>query len=594
MGSGGLIVMNEDTCAVDMARFFMEFCQDESCGKCTPCREGTKRMLEILNNITQGQGKEGDIELLEELARIIKDASLCGLGQTAPNPVLSTIRYFREEYEEHIRDHKCRAAVCTALFKSPCQHTCPIGMDIPSYIALVRADRLEDAYKVLLKTNPFPSVCGRVCDHKCQSKCRRGKLDEPVAIKYLKRYITDHAPRPPATPVPVTRKEKIAIIGAGPAGLTAAQDLAKRGYKVTVFEELPEPGGMMRWAIPSYRLPREVLAREIDAIRALGVEIKCNTKVGKDISFEELNKNYDYIYVATGAHKSQRMNVEGEDLKGVFGSVEFLRDFNLNEEAWIKGKKQLGKKVVVIGGGNSAIDSARVALRLGAEVTILYRRERQDMPAAPEEIKAAEEEGVKIEFLVAPTKILGKDGTVSAIVCQKMSLGDFDSSGRRRPVPIKGSEYTLPVDAVIAAIGQTPDVSFLPKDSGISINRWECVDLAPGSRSRTHNARVYAGGDVVTGPDTVIAAIAAGHQAAKDIDGAIRLANGEPPYEEPPEEKIDVPLIIDEETIESPQVAMPELHGAERVLGFAEVELGFTKEDAYREACRCLRCDAEI
>ncbi|HET6488369.1 MAG TPA: NADH-quinone oxidoreductase subunit NuoF, partial [Syntrophales bacterium] len=211
MGSGGLIVMNEDKCAVDMARFFMDFCQDESCGKCIPCREGTKRMLEILTNITKGKGKEGDIELLESMASVIKDASLCGLGQTAPNPVLSTIRYFRDEYVEHIRDKKCRAAVCSALFKSPCQHTCPIGMDIPSYIALIRDDRLTDAYRVLLKTNPFPSACGRVCDHKCMSKCRRGLLDEPVSIKFLKRYITDQAPRPEIKPVPVTRKEKIAV-----------------------------------------------------------------------------------------------------------------------------------------------------------------------------------------------------------------------------------------------------------------------------------------------------------------------------------------------------------------------------------------------
>jgi len=594
MGSGGLIVMNEDACAVDMARFFMEFCQDESCGKCTPCREGTKRMLEILSNITQGKGKEGDIELLEELARTIKDASLCGLGQTAPNPVLSTIRYFRKEYEEHILDGKCQAAVCSALFKSPCQHTCPVGMDIPSYIALVRAGRLEDAYKILLKTNPFPSVCGRVCDHKCQSKCRRGKLDEPVAIKFLKRYITDNTTRPPIVAVPVTRKERIAIIGAGPAGLTAAHDLAKRGYKVTVFEELPEPGGMLRWAIPSYRLPREVLAREIDDIRALGVEIKCNTRVGKDMSFNELASNHDFLYIATGAHKSQKMRVPGEDLAGVYGGVEFLRDFNMNEEAWLKGKKNLGKKVAVIGGGNSAIDAARVALRLGAEVTILYRRERQDMPAAPEEIKAAEDEGVKIEFLVAPLEIQGSDGKVQTIVCERMSLGEFDSSGRRKPVPIKGSAYSLPIDSVIAAIGQVPDVSFIPESSGVTINRWSCIDLAPGSKSATHNMRIYAGGDVVTGPDTVIAAIAAGHRAASDIDASIRTASGEPLYEPPPEEEIEVPLIIDEETIESPQCAMPEIHGAERVLGFAEVELGFTAEDALKEAARCLRCDAEI
>ncbi len=257
MGSGGLIVMNEDKCAVDMARFFMDFCQDESCGKCTPCREGTKRMLDILTNICKGKGKEGDIELLESMATVIKDAALCGLGQTAPNPVLSTIRYFRNEYEEHIRDKKCRAAVCSALFKSPCQHTCPIGMDIPAYIALIRDNRLEDAYKVMLKTNPFPSVCGRVCDHQCQTKCRRGLLDEPVAIKFLKRFITDNAPRPQIKPVGITRKEKIAVIGAGPSGLTCARDLALRGYSVTVFEELPTPGGMLSWGIPSYRLPQD-------------------------------------------------------------------------------------------------------------------------------------------------------------------------------------------------------------------------------------------------------------------------------------------------------------------------------------------------
>ncbi len=233
MGSGGLIVMNEDKCAVDMARFFMDFCVDESCGKCTPCREGTKRMLDVLTDITKGKGKPGDIELLEDMAEVIKNAALCGLGQTAPNPVLSTIRYFRKEYEEHIFEHRCRATVCSAMFKSPCQHTCPIEMDIPSYIALVREGRFEDAYKILLQTNPFPSVCGRVCDHKCQAKCRRANMDEPLAIKFLKRFITDNAPRPKTEPVPVTRKERIAVIGAGPAGLTAARDLALRGYKVT-------------------------------------------------------------------------------------------------------------------------------------------------------------------------------------------------------------------------------------------------------------------------------------------------------------------------------------------------------------------------
>ena len=595
MGSGGLIVMNEDKCAVDMARFFMDFCQDESCGKCIPCREGTKRMLEILTNICKGKGKEGDIELLESMASVIKDASLCGLGQTAPNPVLSTIRYFRDEYVEHIRDKKCRAAVCSGLFKSPCQHTCPIGMDIPAYIALIRDDRLTDAYRVLLKTNPFPSACGRVCDHKCMSKCRRGLLDEPVSIKFLKRYITDQAPRPEIKPVPVTRKEKIAVIGAGPAGLTCARDLALRGYSVKVFEELPTPGGMLSWGIPSYRLPREILGKEIDDIRKLGVTIQCGVRVGRDIPWDAVNKDFDYVYLAPGAHKSQRMGVEGEDLKGVWGGVEFLRDYNMNEAAWTDGKKTLGAKVAVIGGGNSAIDAARTAKRLGAEVTILYRRLREDMPAAEEEIVAAEHEGIKIEYLIAPLRIVGTGGRAAGIECLRQKLGDFDSSGRKRPVAIKGSEFTLAVDTIIAAIGQTPDLTFVPKESGVTVNKWSCFDVATnGFPSGTTNPKFFAGGDAVTGPSTVIKAIAAGHEAADDIDASIRKKNGEPAWVPSPEEQIHIPFVIDEETEECPMAHMPELEASFRSANFQEVELGYARDLAQKESTRCLRCDVEL
>lgn len=594
MGSGGMIVMNEDMCPVDMARFFMDFCQDESCGKCVPCREGTKRMLEILTDICEGRGREGDIELLEEMASIIKDSALCGLGQTAPNPVLSTIRYFRDEYEAHIKEKRCPAGVCSALFKSPCQNACPVGMDVPSYLALVKAGRLDDAYKILLRTNPFPGICGRVCDHQCQSKCRRATSDEAIAIKFVKRFITDNGLKPVIQAVPVTRKEKIAVVGAGPAGLTAARDLAMRGYKVTVYEELPEPGGMMRYGIPPYRLPRNVLEGEINDIKALGVDIVCNTRVGRDISFGEINESYDYIYLAPGAHKSMPLGIEGESSKGVFGGVEFLRDFNLNEGDWIGGNKTLGSRVAVIGGGNSAIDAARVAVRLGAEVTILYRRAREDMPAAEEEIIAAEQEGVKIEYFVAPLSIGTEEGKVRAITCQRMKPGDFDSSGRRRPVPIEGSEFTLSVDSVISAIGQRPDVTFVPEETGISINRWACFDLAEGRKSETTNPKFYAGGDAVTGPWTVIGAIKAGHDAAGEIDDSIRAENGEPPWSPPEEEAIDIPFEIDEELEEQPQEKMPELDPAQRIVGFAEVELGYSIEQAIKEATRCLRCDAEI
>jgi NADH-quinone oxidoreductase subunit F len=589
MGSGGLIVMDEDTCMVDTARFFMEFCQEESCGKCTPCREGTKRMLEILERICKGNGKEGDIELLEELAATIKDSALCGLGQTAPNPVLSTIRYFRDEYEAHIYDKKCPAAVCSALFKSPCQHACPIEMDIPAYMALVRAKRVDDAYKVMKKTNPFPGVCGRVCPQFCASKCRRGQLDEPMAIAWIKRYIADNAKKVKIEAVPVTRKEKIAVIGAGPAGLTAAQDLAFRGYKVTVFEELPFAGGMMRYAIPEYRMPRDIVEKEVADIAALGVEIKTGVRVGKDISFDQIRKDFDGIVLAVGAHKSWKLDIEGEDLQGVWGAVEFLREVNLGK------KVKIGSKVAIVGGGNSAIDAARTAVRLGAkDVTILYRRERKDMPAWENEIVAAEHEGVKIEYLVAPTKLIGKDGKVTGVECQRMTLGEFDRSGRRKPVPIKGSEFVLSIDTIVPAISQNTDASFIGKDSDVQIDKWGGIKTVGKAKINTTAANVFIAGDAAKGPATVVEAIDQGHQVAEALDAFIRARNGEPAWKKPAEEEIQIPFEVDEEVKETPRAKMPELKLSERLVSFKEVETGYTRATAYKEACRCLRCDAEL
>jgi NADH-quinone oxidoreductase subunit F len=586
MGSGGMIVMDDDTCMVDMARYFMDFCQDESCGKCTPCRVGTKRMLEILQRICKGEGRKGDIELLEDLAQQIKDTALCGLGQTAPNPILSTIRYFRQEYEAHILDKHCPAAVCSELFKSPCQHTCPVGMDIPAYIALVRAGRIDDAYKVLKRTNPFPSVCGRVCGHTCQMKCRRGQLDEPVAIMHLKRFITDHAKRPKIEPCPITRKQRVAIIGAGPSGLTAALELKKRGYAVTVFEELSEAGGMLRWGIPAYRLPREELDREIHEILDTGVELRTNVRVGKDMTFETLNKNFDMIYLAVGAQKSALLNIPGEDAEGVLGAVEFLRDYNLGKEV------KIGKHVAVIGGGNSAIDAARTAIRLGAKkVTLYYRRERRDMPAQEWEIRAAEEEGVRIMYLVAPVRIITQYGKVIKLELTQMRLDKFDRSGRRQPKPILGSEFTEKVETVISAISQMADLEFLPKESGIEINQ---ATVKVDKDLRTTNDKVWAGGDVVTGPAMVIDAIQAGQQAAREIDETIRLANSEKPWVPPAEEIIAIPFEVDEETKEQPQAAIPEVSPELRRKDFREVELGYTMEMALAEARRCMRCDANI
>ena len=585
MGSGGMIVMDEDTCMVDMARFFMDFCQDESCGKCTSCRVGTKRMLEILERICKGKGEKGDIELLEDLAVSIKDTALCGLGQTAPNPVLSTIRYFRDEYEDHIEKKRCAAAVCSELFDAPCQHVCPVEMDIPAYMALVRAGRYDDAYRVLTRTNPFPSACGRVCGHPCQSKCRRGQMDEPLAIKNIKRFISDLAVHPSVEKIPVTRREKIAVIGAGPAGLTMALEMKKRGYSVTVFEELPEPGGMLRWGIPAYRLPREILAREINEILATGIELKTNTKVGRDIDYDYLDKNYDIIFLAAGAQKSTPLGLEGEDAEGIYGAVEWLREFNLGK------KVNVGKNVLVVGGGNSAIDAARTAVRLGSKsVTICYRRERKDMPAQEDEIHAAEQEGIRIIELINPEGILVEKGKVAGLKMVRMALKQFDKSGRRKPEAIPDSAFIIEADMVISAIGQRADLKFLAFENEIASKPGT---VSVDSQMKTNNPRVWAGGDVVTGPAMVIDAIKAGQDAARSIDRKLRSAAGEPPWTAV-QETIEIPFEVDEDPLEQPQAVVMELDVKDRIGNFMEVELGYTEKIAVAEASRCMRCDAKV
>ena len=589
VGSGGMIVMDEDKCVVDVARFFMEFCREESCGKCTPCRVGTDKMLEILTRICEGKGRAEDIPTLETMAHYMQNNALCGLGQTAPNPVLSTLRYFREEYEQHIHDQRCPAVVCDPFFTSPCQHACPIGMDIPAYIALIKANRLADAYTVLLKTNPFPGICGRVCDHKCELKCRRVTLDEPVHIKYLKRYITDHAAPPAVQPAEIQRKEKVAVIGAGPAGLTAARDLVMRGYRTTVYEELPEAGGMLSWGIPAYRLPRDVLTKEIQAIVDVGVELRCNVRVGRDISWDTLRSVYDAIFVAIGAQRSTQAELEGKAYKGITGAVEFLRELHLG------GQPHVGQNVAVIGGGNSAIDAAQCALRLGAaRVTLYYRRTRADMPALKQEVDAALKEGVILEELVAPIRFIGQADAVTQMVLQRMRLGDFDSGGRKKPNPILGSEYVVEADQVILAIGQEVDGAFDFKRTGIVLTPNRLVEIVKGKKTQTTAAMIFAGGDVVTGPDTVVGAIAAGHKAAEEIDAAIRARNHEGPYVPVIRDEVSIPKEVEEEIREMPRTPMPEAELAERVRDFREVELGFAESIALQEAGRCLRCDIKI
>jgi NADH-quinone oxidoreductase subunit F len=595
MGSGGMIVMDEKTCMVDIARFFLSFTQDESCGKCVPCRIGTKRMLEILTRITKGEGKEGDIELLLEMGPLVKDSALCGLGQTCPNPVLSTINHFRHEYEAHILEKYCPSGACEALVFAPCENTCPVRCDAVGYTSLIAEGKYPEALNLIRLTMPLAAVCGRVCNHPCENMCKRGEIDEPIAISSLKRFASDWelqtGSMTPPTFLEKPKAERVAIVGAGPAGLNAAYHLGRRGYPVTIFESLPMAGGMLAVGIPDYRLPRKNLENDIRFICQHNVEIKAGKSFGKDFTIDELLKQgYKAVFLAIGAHLNQKMNTPGEDAAGVIPGINFLRRVNLGE------KVKVGEKVAVIGGGNVAIDAARTALRLGAkEVSIVYRRTRDEMPANDEEIEEAEHEKIKILYLIAPTRILAENGKVKGLECQRMELGAFDASGRRHPVPVKGSEFVLDVDMAIPAIGYIPDLSCLPQNDGFKTTKAGTLSVDPITLA-THLPGVFAGGDVVTGPSTVVEAMASGYRAAVSID---RYLKGQDLYKDRfyrAEKRANVPKAEaeeGEETTVKPRAGMPAMATDRRVCTFEEVNLGFDEETAIREAKRCLRCDLE-
>jgi NADH-quinone oxidoreductase subunit F len=590
MGSGGLVVMDEDSCMVDVAKFFLQFTRDESCGKCSPCRAGIPKMLELLTKITDGKGTMEELAILEELAEMVGSASICGLGQTAPNPVLTTLRHFREEYEAHIIDKKCPAVVCQTLFKAPCQHTCPVGLDVPGYVALIKAGEFEKAYNLIMQRLPFPLSVGRVCHHPCEGKCRRGQIDEPIAIRHLKRAAADYAFEHGLEHIPQVKekkKERVSIVGAGPAGLSAAWDLAREGYQVTVFESLPVAGGMLAVGIPGYRLPKNILNKEIETVKKLGVNIKLNTPVNDIESL--LKDGYQAVFIATGAHKGDKMGIPGEEKDGVFDAIDFLREVNLGKQV------KIGEQVAVVGGGNSAIDAARVALRKGAkEVHILYRREKRDMPAILEEIEAAEAEGIHIHCLTAPVKVLSRGNKVAGVECAHMELKEFDRSGRKTSSPIKGSEYTMNIDTLIEATGQRPDTSFLQGD-GIGVAKGGTIVADPRTLA-TGRKGVFAGGDALTGAATVIEAIAAGQRAACSIK---RYLNGEelsPLVERNGYEPIAVPSVLpsEEELKEKPRIKIAEIAAADKKASFKEVVLPYSAKEAKQEASRCLRCDLEV
>ena len=591
VGTSDLSVLDECTCMVETVKDFMELMADESCGKCAPCRIGTQRMLEILTQVTNGQGSLDDLARLETLAGVVKTSSLCGLGKTAPNPVLTALKHFRDEFEAHIKHQKCAAARCPTLVKAPCSHTCPAKVDAPSYIALVALGRYEEAIAVHRERNPFPSICGRVCHHPCETRCRRGLLDEPIAIALVKRFMSDHAPavHPRFPRDPENRKHRVAVIGAGPAGLTCAYYLALVGYDVTVLEALSTAGGMMKVGIPDFRLPEDIINKEIEAIVDAGVKIETRRMLGRDFTIDGLIADgYEAVFLGTGAHQGNNMGLPKEsDLAGVIDGATFLRRANLGESV------EVGRRTVVIGGGNVAIDAARTAIRLGAQnVKILYRRTVAEMPAYEWDIREAREEDIEFEFLVSPVGFEEENGILSGVKCRRMVLGARDDQGRRRPQPVKGSDYIEEADMVIAAIGQSPALDYLPDESELASSRGR-LSVADETMM-SEQPGVFGGGDAVSGPASVVEAVAHGQKAAIAVEKYISGRSLIDQQLQVAEERRVEPL--QEKKIKAAgnnRRHPPEVEPEKRKSDFSEVVLALDEEQALGEAARCLRCDLD-
>jgi heterodisulfide reductase subunit A len=538
---------------------------------------------------------------VRQRARYVTDAcTACGAcAKVCPVSVPSP---FDEMLGERTAIHKAFAqAVPNAYLiekqeRPPCIEACPIRQEAAGYVALIAKKKFKEAAKLIRQRNPLASVCGRVCYHPCETECNRSLVDQPVAIQHLKRFALDwareHKVKIPPPKVAERREEKVAIIGSGPAGLVAAHDLALKGYQVTVFEQWAQLGGMLALGIPEYRLPRPVLDEEIEFIRALGVKFETGVRFGRDLTLEQLRaQGFKAVFLAVGAHESVRLEVPGEDLGGVVSGIDFLRDVALKTDG------HLGKRVAVIGGGNTAVDAARTALRLGSKVSILYRRTRAEMPAMAEEVDDAEAEGVDVQYLVAPVEVLGTGGKVTGLRCVKMRLGEPDASGRRRPIPIEGSEHELEFDSVIAAVSQAPEAAALAQTGGLKLSKWHTVEVDPETK-QTSLPGVFAGGDVALGPSTVIASMGNGRRAAEAVD---KYLKGEPlaaftthlvkPRDTSRENfrpHSYAPLYKD--TPKAARVPMPKLEPTGRAADFREVETGYTEEEAVREAERCLHC----
>jgi formate dehydrogenase beta subunit len=595
LGWKGLVVWDETVDPVDLLRAYLEKVKSESCGQCTPCREGTERLCAIMERICTGRGHRDDLEEIAGLARFVSDTARCDVGLNLARPTLEILDRYHQTFEATIQEgRRVEPGRYETTVTAPCVSACPSNVDIPAYIEAIRMNRLEEGLAAVRRDCPMPGTIGRVCVRPCETSCRRGRLDQPIAIRALKRFLADHEMRSGTAPKmePVSpREERVAIVGAGPAGISCAYYLGLQGYRTTLFEAQEKAGGMASFGIPSYRLPREVIAYEVALVEKLGAVIRYGVKVGEDLTLEELGRQgYRAVFLAVGAPESSKMRCEGEDA----GYECFMTGIHFLGEV-ARGRRPVeGKKLVVVGGGNVAMDCVRSALRIGfTDVNLLYRRTEAEMPADPQEIHEAQEEGVKFHYLVAPVRIVHQNGRVSGLECQRMALGEPDRSGRRRPVPVQGSQFVIDCDVIIPAVGQICVVDcVLPETDALTAWKTLVVDQMT-FQSKTET--VFGGGDCVTGPSTLIAALAAGKKAARHIAQYIQQGAAQPTVPE------ILQALVNTSGVYDPGEAFPFQGGTHRAeppvldpetrrTHFEEVEDGLGPAQATAEAYRCLRC----
>jgi len=596
IGWDGIVVRDDDVDIVGLCAKYAQAVQSESCGKCFPCRVGTKIVSDILNRIASGEGRPDDIGKIKELAPSIRDGSKCSIGQTGMVPLLHALEHFSKAFADVIINRR-KSADFNYRYSvtAPCLSVCPSGLDIPGYLEEISEQRFTQSLATIRKSICFPGTLGRVCVRPCESSCRRTNVDESLSIKYLKRFVADYeidTNKHQEISTQAKTGKRVAIIGAGPAGVSCANYLIQMGHQATIFERHLEPGGMAAMGIPDYRLPRNILGREVELVQELGVEIRYGVQVGKDITFAKIRADYDAVFIGVGAQGSMPMGVEGEDqnYEGYISGVRYLLDINLGRDPY-----PAGKKVVVVGGGNVAIDCVRSSFRIGKpDVNLVYRRSRAEMPADPVEIKDAEDEEVKFHYLCNPTKIIAKEGKVVGVELIRMELGEPDQSGRRRPVPVKGSEFFIEADIVIPAIGQQLDFSFITEEDGIKATKRNTV-VADPEIFETSQPGVFSAGDCVTGPDVLVRATGNGKRAAEKIDLYLKGSKVEPSLNEHFRNLFATLGVYNEKEHIGiigglHKSHLPMLDPLERRWSFAEVEDGYTTDVAIKEAARCLRC----